>query len=528
MIGESKGIGLYIDTYRVFAVQLSKKYGRVGLMGYADAEYDPTAEEGADPKRPTLGVAFNTVLTKLGADTKSVAGALPGKDSIVRYFEMPLIPKEEWPTAIRYEAQKYVTLSTEDLYVNYEVFRDVAQKRMHVVFLASSKAVVHKLMETYLDAGLDLHALEPIPLSLVRAFLSENPIKEGEIHSIIDLHADGVIHILLVRGPVLLMARDSVILKSQEGNEDVRVPDYRALMTEINLSFSYFLKNFKNEEIKSVYLLKEQGDIFYDWDKRLSNELGMIVETFSLNKLFGTAKEYSPGRSIALGLALREVAKTQYKNTNLIPSDVLKTQKKAVESLAAAEVAKTTVVDDRSVVQKKILLVAGGVAAVVIVIHVLLMLIVMSQKNALDKLLKNIAKPSSVSNISAPVAELSLTDKRMKEQLKYLSALMENRVTWTVKMAEIARTLPASVEISSMIYNDNVLKDGGIVRSVHIDGRVYVQGANNPLDDVNRFAVGLKSDKEFMRGLSEVKIVSIHRSAERIDFVIECKGSENK
>ena len=271
MIGHQQGIGLYVDSNRVFAVKLSKKFGKLGLMGYGESEYDPSADrDAADGRRVTLATAFKTVLAKLGDDSKIVAGALPGKDSILRYFEMPLIPRSEWPTAIRYEAQKYMTLNTEDLYVNFEVFRDNAKKKMRVVFLASSKDTVRKLMDSYLQAGLNLRALEPIPLSLVRAFLQENPLKDGENHAVIDLHNDGSINILLIKGQVLLMARDSVILKSQEGNEEIRLPDYRALLTEINLSFSYFLKNFKSEEIKSIYLLKDASDAFHEWEKRLS------------------------------------------------------------------------------------------------------------------------------------------------------------------------------------------------------------------------------------------------------------------
>lgn len=528
-LSNKKGIGFFIDANRIYAVQLSSAMGRVGLLGYAECEYDPHAAGGADETALPLNTAIKRVLTKLGTESRAVAGGLAGKDAIIRYFEMPLIPKEEWPSAIRYEAQKYMTLDTEDLYFNYEVFKDLKLKKMRVVFLASSKDAVHKLMNVYLDGGLNLRALEPTSLSLVRAFLNEHPIKEGEVHALVDLRNDGVINILLVKGQVLLMARDSVILKSQEGNEDVRLPDFRALLTEVNLSFNYFLKNFKSEEIKSVFFMRDTSDLFREWDKRLETELGMTVTTESLNAILGVAKGYSPGRSIALGLALRDISQAQYKNSNLIPTEILRSQKKAVESQEAAEVAKTvtvTIGDDRQLLKKGVALVAGAAAGIVAMVHIVMILLMLSQKSALEKMLKGTQKPESVTSAAAPIEELNATEKRLKQQLSYISALADKRAYWTLKMGELARAIPPTAVVTRLSYSDTVTVEGNIVSQLSLDGKIVSQPKVNSLDEMNRFAASLKNNKDFMQNFSELRIASIRRVEDQLNFVIECKSEK--
>ena len=168
---------------------------------------------------------------------------------------------------------------------------------------------------------------------------------------------------------------------------------------------------------------------------------------------------------------------------------------------------------------------AGCAAGVIVFFHVLLMLAAMSQKNALEKTLSGTFKPGSVPNIRAPIEELRTIDANIKKQVKYITALTADRSYWTVKMAEIARSLPSGLQLNTLTYSEGFDKDGNLGMLVHLEGQAYGGTAVNAVDDVNRFAVALKNSKDFMHGLSEVRIVSVRRAAEQTEFAIDCRNA---
>lgn len=532
-MGGPKGVGLYADQNRVYALHLSKQMGRVGLLGYAEADIVPTPDGQIDNR--AFSDALRVVMAKAGIRERDVAAALPGKDAIIRYFEMPLIPKKEWPAAVRFEAQKYMTLNTDDLYFNYEVFPHKESKKLEVVFLASPKDTVSRIMSLYFDAGLNMHALEPVSVSLFRAFAHEKPVKEGDVRAIIDTHNDGTINVLIVKGAVLLMARDSVILKSPDGSpEGVRVPDFRALMTEVNLSFNYFIKHFVNEEIRSVHLLLDTNEIFRDWDRRLSAELGLPVETGTLSGLFAQSKEYSPGRTIAMGLALRELSDSLYKDSNLIPADIAKTTRKVFESQAAVRAQKTAAPgapasSEDNAVLKKWALIAGGVALAALALAFAYFQVTLNSKESEYKMMRLKAPATlTVTDRDTDAAGLKLIESRLYQQHVYLSQFIDKRLYWTQKLSEIAKLVPPTIQIVSIEAVDMTGKTGTPAASVKIDGKLYPGEGMNPLLEVNRFAEALRKNSTFMRGMTDVKINSIRRGIEDINFTVDCIAKDRK
>ena len=521
MIGAQIGFGVYVDTERAYAIQLSNRFGRVGLMGYGETEIKPAGGE-PEAYSKAVGEAVRLAAGKAGFSGKTVAAALPGKDVVIRYFEMPLIPKNEWAAAIRYEAQKYMTLNPEDVYFNFEVETNKRDKRMRVVFLASPKETMQRMMSAYLDAGLSLRTLEPVSMSLMRAFLHHHPLKDSGAHAIIDVRNDGTINILIVRGRLLLMARDSVILKPGPGEGQPPSPDFGALITEMNLSLNYFFKNFKKEEIHNVFLLTDTDPLFKSWPERLGAELGLPIETPALSQLFGESDVYAPGRTVAMGLALREAAAFPARGSNLMPSDVAKTTRRAVETATAEQHAQQTRVAGRAQMQKGALIAGLGAFGLQLLTVGAVMAVNSSDAKKLKGMRALYASTEHVADPAAPIADIQAIEKRLADRSRYLVSLMGQRVYVTEKLSELARVMPKSVQLTTLDYLDTESPVGGAPQIIlRLAGKALPRGVN-PLDELNRLVASLKTSQSFMAGLQEVRISSLRRTPEETSFNIEC------
>lgn len=531
MIGSGKGVGLYADPRKVYAVHLSKQVGRIGLLGESEADIAQNGDGPADAK--ALAEALKLVVAKAGIQQRDVAAAVPGKDAIIRYFEMPLIPKKEWHDAIRFEAQKYMSLSTDDLYFNYNAIPHKSESKLEVVFLASPKDTVGRLVSLYFDARLNMQSLEPVAFSLLRAFRHERSLKAEDVHALIDVHNDGVVNILIERNGILLMARDSVILKGiGEGLDSERAPDFRALMTEIDLSFNYFFKHFVNEEIKTVYVAFDTLPVFKDWDRRLAAELGLPVESGVMKGIFAPESPHTPGRMIAAGLALRDMGGASERYTNLIPADIAKTTRKVLETQTASRAARPTAAvigeDDSSSLKKWAAIVFAASAALVFGIYLTTQITIGKLSAETQKLKARMPQLATVPDPNTDVPGLKGAETRLSAQQDYLSQLIDKRQYWTEKLSRIAALIPPNMELDQMDAYDSTAKTGRSTVSVKLDGKIYAQPGADMLEQINRVAEALRKDKIFMRSLSEVRITSARRNADDTAFTIDCISAEKR
>ena len=81
--------------------------------------------------------------------------------------------------------------------------------------------------------------------------------------------------------------------------------------------------------------------------------------------------------------------------------------------------------------------------------------------------------------------------------------------------------------VTNLSYSDTVSPLGNIVTDLRIEGKIISQPKVNSLDEMNRFAANLKASKDFMQNFSEIRIASIRRVEDQLNFVIECR-SENR
>ncbi len=456
------------------------------------------------------GPMIKQIVDQSGASSKAVAAALPAKDSIVRCFEMPLLPKKEWATAVRYEAQKYLPFETKDLYFDYDTVLDKKRNRMMVMFLAAKKQAVDDFLALLLSSGLTVESLEPASFSLWRAYNSEKSQahpKEG-MCATLNLTDGNILKIMIVKNNLMLITQDIVL----------SAVTFEAFLTEVRLSFNYLSKNFREEgPVSRVILCAGAGEQFRRWDELLHQELGVPIEKGRSIGQRDNEPLMTSGMAIACGLSIKSRFEDR-KKLNLIPT--------SAASLARPSRAVALSDNDEKRLMKKWVIIEAAV-----IWGILLMLYFVQNVRAASYTSAIQSIKTSHANVPSAPDSLSLDDLKVKKadadkKLSFITTLMDRRAYLTAKMSAIAETIPENILLKAMDYTDNEAHGGQRVLSLRMEGDVLPEGSGSELGLINTFVQRLKENKEFMQGLDEIKINSLTKATDKnnasVHFVLTC------
>ncbi|MBU0709911.1 MAG: pilus assembly protein PilM, partial [Candidatus Omnitrophica bacterium] len=74
-------------------------------------------------------------LRKNNIEADEATLCLPGKDLIIRSFEMPTMPRNEIAGAVNFEVRKYIPFKVEDLNSAFQVYSDKASRTNLILFV---------------------------------------------------------------------------------------------------------------------------------------------------------------------------------------------------------------------------------------------------------------------------------------------------------------------------------------------------------------------------------------------------------
>lgn len=100
--------------------------------------------------------------------TKYAVASLPESKSFVRVIHMPRLAEAEAENAVLFEAEAYIPLPLDQVYLDWQPLRD-KDGGMEVLIIAASRETVDKYLECLEASGLRLAALEVESQSLARA-----------------------------------------------------------------------------------------------------------------------------------------------------------------------------------------------------------------------------------------------------------------------------------------------------------------------------------------------------------------------
>ena len=175
----NNAFGLDISDLSIKAVELKKKRGGVEISAFGRKEMEAGIVVGGEIQdEEALVNILKECLGECGKrlSTKRVIASLPEERAFLQVIQIPKMNSEDLKRAVAFEAEDYIPMSRDEIYLDFEVVDLIVDSLDHldVMIAALPKKVVdpyHRVLE---KAGMDLVAFEIEPHSIARAVVKDN------------------------------------------------------------------------------------------------------------------------------------------------------------------------------------------------------------------------------------------------------------------------------------------------------------------------------------------------------------------
>jgi type IV pilus assembly protein PilM len=219
--GKNIFLGVDIGTSSIKIVEIKESSGRPVLSNYAQVDVPESIS-----KDNSSAFLFESVFPGLLKEMFSQAGiksekaslSIPAFGGLVTLIEFPRMSKEDMEQAIRFEAQKYIPMSLNDVVLSWDTFekeppskkkgekgeiKNDPSSRVKTILVAASKSKVMAYEKLAKEAGITLDSIELESFSMVRSLVGND---EGNF-IIVDM-GSRICNIILVRDGMISLSRN--------------------------------------------------------------------------------------------------------------------------------------------------------------------------------------------------------------------------------------------------------------------------------------------------------------------------------
>lgn len=174
---KQESFGLDISDLSLKFAKLKKRGKFFSLVSWGEMELGPgIIEEGEIKNQGALAEAIIKGVAKVkgeGLKTKNVIISLPEKKAFLQVIQMPKMEEEELKTAVPFEAENYIPLPIERVYLDFQTVLPVQDSLDHldILIAAIPKDIVEPYISCFKKAGLKPQALEIESQSITRALI---------------------------------------------------------------------------------------------------------------------------------------------------------------------------------------------------------------------------------------------------------------------------------------------------------------------------------------------------------------------
>ena len=324
-------VGLDIGTSTIKIVKLKFSKDTVELCSF-----------GLEPSQPDPEEALRRVKQSLPATDIANIGVC-GSSTVIRYVNFPQMNKDELRQALKFEAQKHIPFSLEEVNFDGYILKEaLPDNKMLVLLAAVKKDLISQRLKLIEDAGFKADIIDIDSIALCNAFAfnyqaDENPkhkaialLNIGSSMSNLNILEDGIpclsrdIHLggdnftqklMEVFGTDFNCAEKLKFNPDKEKAAKITIA-FEALLTnlaaEVRTSFDYYESQSTSSVVK--IFLSGGGSKFAGLKDMLANFLGIEVEYWDPLKKISISgnldsqrlKEVSEQMAVAIGLALRQ------------------------------------------------------------------------------------------------------------------------------------------------------------------------------------------------------------------------------
>lgn len=452
------------------------------------------------PEEVKMVAVINENLRKCKIESKDAIITLSSKDLIIRTFGIPILPMNELPNAVNFEAKKYIPFKIEDLVSNYQVQLDKVGRRYYVLFVGIKKEIMEKYLSIMKQLNIKINSIEYSAFSILR-LIELTGIKEKGVVGVINIDAaegDEAAFTVIENGFPLF----SCDIKLSGGTQDVikSLKDdgmaSERFKTEIRISLDYYNHKFPNKKIKRVFLIGAP-------DYRASiepfmQELGLVFKFVDPFKAIGKTMPFSLSFLKGYSSSLSAQIKTSVKIDILSAWERLKHGKVPDNPLKLAKLLITNLD-----VNPMVLILAVLICVATYVLGIFLKTPLQQELNAIILTRPKCAgagvesSPEALQEIQAQYSGKIMTvDKILKKQV-YLSP----------QLNVIPDMLPKGMWLKNFSFNNN---DG--FPDFSLMGGVYVGNNSKELEAINSLTQLLKKDSIFKQYFKNIELISADTS----------------
>ena len=136
-----------------------------------------TMREGEVADDAAVTEAVGRLRDEVGLKKAAVRLGLASPRVVVRQIEMPLMSREELSSALQFQAAELIPIPLDDAVLDFAILGPASpgeggEPRMHVLLAAVQEATVLRLVAAVEAGGLQVAAVDLVPLALIRALAS--------------------------------------------------------------------------------------------------------------------------------------------------------------------------------------------------------------------------------------------------------------------------------------------------------------------------------------------------------------------
>ena len=175
-----KAFGMDISESSLKIVKLKAKKRSLGLASFSEAPIKAgIIQNGKIEDQNSLAKIIKNEIDKVKGeklDTKYVVASLPEEKAFLQVIKMPVMKEEKLKDAIRFEAENYVPLSMDSVYLDFQVVSPLHSSSNHldVLIAALPKDIIDSHVSCLEQAG-----LRPIALEIESSAVARALIKNG-------------------------------------------------------------------------------------------------------------------------------------------------------------------------------------------------------------------------------------------------------------------------------------------------------------------------------------------------------------
>jgi len=268
--------GLDINDLSVKVAKLEKKQGKFSLVSYGETAIRPGIVEGGIIKNEkTLANAIETACENAKIKSKYAVFSLPEEGSFLQVIQLPKMEKEELKSAVVFEAENYIPLPMDQVYLDFQIIEPIKDVLDHldVLIVATPKKIVDPYVSCIKSGGLIPLAAEVESQAMVRALI-KNETSETPL-ALIDAEKNNVEFIVFSGRAIRFTYSIPISLSIQSLNE---------LVAEIKKYIEFYQEHASHEHlpspekrIRKIILLGGGADL-RGFPELISKKLGVLAE----------------------------------------------------------------------------------------------------------------------------------------------------------------------------------------------------------------------------------------------------------